>query len=59
LYRLDHRNRGGHVRPPFKGDDTLSVILSKAFLLADDDKIADPAIRSQIMRGLPDGSASS
>lgn len=33
---------------PFEGDRTLSIILSKAFLLAADDKIKDPAIISQI-----------
>ena len=33
---------------PFEGDSLLSVILSKAFLLADDDKIKDPTIRAQI-----------
>jgi len=35
---------------PFEGDLTLSVILSKAFLLADDTKIADPTIVSQLKR---------
>jgi Domain of unknown function (DUF4132)/TilS substrate binding domain len=35
---------------PFEGDRTLSIILSKAFLLAADDKITDPAIASQINR---------
>lgn len=33
---------------PFEGDRTLSVILSKAFLLADDTRIADPTIVSQL-----------
>ncbi len=33
---------------PFEGDAGLSVVLSKAFLLADDDKITDPTITSQI-----------
>ena len=33
---------------PFEGDGTLSVILSKAFLLTDDDKIKDPTITRQI-----------
>ena len=33
---------------PFEGDAALSVLLSKAFLLADDDKITDPAIANQI-----------
>lgn len=35
---------------PFDGDHTLSVILSKAFLLADDHKITDPSILAQIQR---------
>ena len=35
---------------PFEGDSRLSVILSKAFLLADDKKITDPTIVSQIKR---------
>jgi hypothetical protein len=34
---------------PFEGDNTLSIILSKAFLLSDDRKIADPTITSQIV----------
>jgi len=33
---------------PFEGDKTLAVILSKAFLLAEDTKITDPSILSQI-----------
>ncbi len=33
---------------PFEGDSTLSLILSKAFLLAADASISDPTIRSQI-----------
>lgn len=33
---------------PFEGDGMLSIILSKAFLLADDDKIKDSSILSQI-----------
>jgi hypothetical protein len=35
---------------PFEGDQTLSVILSKAFMLADDAKITDETILSQIRR---------
>lgn len=35
---------------PFEGDSTMSVILSKAFLLAEDTKITDPTIVSQIRR---------
>lgn len=33
---------------PFEGDSRLSIILSKAFLLAEDTKIKDPTITSQI-----------
>ena len=33
---------GGNVYLPFEGDTTLAIILSKAFLLADDTKITDP-----------------
>ncbi len=40
----------GRVFLPFEGDTTLSVILSKAFLLADDTGIKDPTILSQIRR---------
>jgi hypothetical protein len=36
------------VRLLFEGDMTLSLILSKAFMLADDDNIKDKSIRSQI-----------
>lgn len=39
---------------PFNGDLTLSLILSKAFLLARDDKIKDPSILSQIRRAQPE-----
>lgn len=35
---------------PFEGDRMLSVILSKAFLLAADARISDPTILSQIQR---------
>jgi len=35
---------------PFEGDSGLSVVLSKAFLLAEDDKITDSTITSQINR---------
>jgi hypothetical protein len=35
---------------PFEGDDILSVILSKALLLAEDAKITDPTITRQIRR---------
>jgi hypothetical protein len=40
----------GKVFLPFEGDTTLSVILSKAFLLADDANITDPTITGQIGR---------
>lgn len=33
---------------PFEGDRGLSVVLSKAFMLMDDDKITDGTITSQI-----------
>lgn len=35
---------------PFEGDHGLAVLLSKAFLLAEDDKITDPTILSQLER---------
>jgi hypothetical protein len=35
---------------PFEGDRGLSLVLSKAFLLAEDNKIKDPTILSQIKR---------
>jgi hypothetical protein len=35
---------------PFDGDNLVSVILSKAFLLAEDRKIKDPTIMSQILK---------
>ncbi len=40
----------GHVFLPFQGDSTLSVILSKAMMLAADTKIKDQSIVSQIQR---------
>ena len=39
---------GGKVFLPFEGDGTLAIILSKAFLLAEDKKIKDPTIVRQI-----------
>ena len=39
---------GGQVFLPFEGDSTLSVILSKAFLLAEDTNIQDGSIIRQI-----------
>jgi hypothetical protein len=41
---------GDRVFLPFEGDGTLSVILSKAFLLAADSKITDPSIVSQLRK---------
>ena len=38
----------GDLFLPFEGDRTLAVILSKAFLLADDTRISDPTIMRQI-----------
>jgi hypothetical protein len=35
---------------PFEGDQTLSIILSKAFLLAEDKKITDSTITRQLKR---------
>jgi hypothetical protein len=45
------RSKEANAQPiylPFDGDSILSLILSKAFLLAEDDKITDPTILSQI-----------
>jgi len=42
--------RAKRVMLPFDGDGILSVILSKALLLADDDKITDPTILRQLER---------
>ena len=39
---------GPNVFLPFEGDTGLSIILSKAFLLADDDQIEDGTIVRQI-----------
>jgi hypothetical protein len=49
----DARARAAHddLYLPFEGDAVLSVILSKALLLADDKKIADPTIVRQIDHG--------
>jgi len=35
---------------PFEGDTVLSIIISKAMMLADDDKITDPTITRQFPR---------
>lgn len=42
--------RTKRVMLPFEGDEVLSVILSKALLLAADDKITDPQILRQLKR---------
>jgi hypothetical protein len=39
---------GDKIWLPFEGDRTLSIIISKALLLAADDKITDPAILHQL-----------
>ncbi|WP_324026041.1 DUF4132 domain-containing protein [Maribacter sp. BPC-D8] len=44
----DRSKSANEVFLPFEGDATLSVILSKAFMLADDTKIKDRTIISQI-----------
>jgi hypothetical protein len=41
---------GERVHLPFEGNGTLSIILSKAFLLAEDTKITDATILSQLKR---------
>jgi Domain of unknown function (DUF4132) len=46
----DKKASADSVFLPFEGDNTLSVILSKAFLLANDAQIQDPTILSQIQR---------
>jgi len=42
------KNTAENLFLPFEGDNGLSVIISKAFLLAEDNKISDPSILSQI-----------
>jgi len=42
------RSAEGEIYLPFEGDLTLAVILSKAFLLAEDKKIKDSTINRQI-----------
>jgi hypothetical protein len=49
--RAGSRTSNETVFLPFEGDSTLSVILSKAFMLAQDTKIKDPTITSQIKQG--------
>lgn len=48
----DSRSREGPggLFLPFEGDGTLSIIISKALLLADDARIKDPTITRQIDR---------
>ncbi|MEM9245026.1 MAG: DUF4132 domain-containing protein, partial [Cyanobacteria bacterium P01_F01_bin.153] len=46
----DRKPTGGGIFLPFEGDNMLSIILSKAFLLAEDEKITDPTITHQIKR---------
>jgi len=41
---------GPNVFLPFEGDETLALILSKAFLLADDAAVKDPVILAQFRR---------
>ncbi|MDX2306431.1 MAG: DUF4132 domain-containing protein [Microscillaceae bacterium] len=43
-------NLGDKVFLPFEGDNILSIIISKAFLLAEDTKITDTTILSQLER---------
>lgn len=43
------KNQNG-VKLPFTGDNLLSIILSKAFMLVSDDKITDKTILSQLER---------
>jgi len=42
--------QAGQLFLPFEEDGLLSVIISKAFLLADDDKITDSTILVQLRR---------
>jgi hypothetical protein len=48
--RSSRTTSGAQVFLPFEGDATLSIILSKAFLLADDQSIKDTTILTQIKR---------
>ena len=47
-HRRDSRAGTANLLLPFEGDGTLSVIVSKAFLLADDTSITDTSITNQI-----------
>lgn len=42
------KTKGDSIFLPFEGDNMLSIIISKAIMLADDDKIKDSSINSQI-----------
>lgn len=44
----DRGSAGGNIYLPFDGDNTLAIILSKAILLAADNKITDETILRQI-----------
>lgn len=46
----DRSRRAERTVLPFEGDGILALILSKAFLLADDTRITDPKILSQLGR---------
>lgn len=48
--RSEANNGAAPVFLPFEGDRTLALILSKAFLLADDTSITDPTIVRQLER---------
>jgi hypothetical protein len=50
LARARDAGPAGGLALPFEGDGVLSIILSKAFLLADDTHITDPTILSQLGR---------
>ncbi len=50
IVKAPSRDGRTEVFLPFEGDGTLAIILSKAFLLADDTKITDPSITQQIGR---------
>jgi hypothetical protein len=47
--RVSH-DRTGNIFLPFEGDNGLSIIISKALLLAEDDAITDPTITQQIKK---------
>lgn len=50
----DIRKKKSSIALPFDDDQTLSVILSKLFLLATDDKITDPVILRQFPASTPE-----